>query len=63
MDLMAKGTYMLVALFVETGETYVERKNLSLQGCAGYAAMLKQETMKIEAKVGEIAYMCLNMEK
>ena len=63
MDLMAKGTYMLVALFIETGETYIERKHLSLQSCAGYAAMLKQETMEVEAVVGEIAYMCLNMEK
>lgn len=54
---------MLVALFLETGETYVERKNLSFEGCAGYAAILKQQTMEIEAKVGEIAYVCLNMEK
>jgi hypothetical protein len=52
-------TYTLVALFVATGESYVERTGLSLQQCAGHAAMTRNETQHLYQYVGEIRYLCL----
>jgi hypothetical protein len=56
-------TYTLITLFVVTGHSYVEREGLSLQGCAGHAAMARQEMLdvqeRLEGLVGEIRYLCL----
>ena len=52
-------TYMLVSVFVMTGESYVERRGLSLQECAGRAAMIKLETEEIFEHVGDFRYFCL----
>lgn len=52
-------TYVLVAVFVLTGQAYVERRGLSLQECAGRAAMLRQETEHIFEHVGDFRYLCV----
>lgn len=56
-------TYTLVAFFVLTGHAYTEREGLSLQGCAGQAAMARSAMLdvqeQIEARVGEVRYLCL----
>ena len=56
-------TYTLITLFVLTGHSYVEREGLSLQGCAGHAAMERQALLpvqeELENRVGEIRYLCL----
>jgi hypothetical protein len=56
-------TYSLVALFLLTGGQYIERDGLSLQGCAGHAAIARQEMLavqeQLEALVGEVRYLCL----
>jgi hypothetical protein len=51
--------YLLVAVFTLTGQTYVERSGLSLQECAGRAAMLRQETEHIFEHVGDFRYLCI----
>jgi hypothetical protein len=51
-------TYMLVAFFVATGQHYVEMRGLSLQGCAGRAAMRRQETEELFHLIGEVRYIC-----
>lgn len=51
--------YALVALFLSTGESYVERDNLSLQQCAGWAAMTRQETADLYQYIGEVRYLCV----
>ena len=51
--------YALVALFLATGESYVERKGLSLQGCAGQAAMTRAATADVYQFVGEVRYLCI----
>jgi len=51
-------TYSLVAIFLATGATYIERDGLSLQGCAGRAAMARQEAAPLFRTVGEVAYQC-----
>jgi hypothetical protein len=52
-------TYVLIAVFVLTGQAYVERRGLSLQECAGRAAMLRQETEHIFEHVGDFRYLCV----
>jgi hypothetical protein len=51
-------TYSLVALFVATGDVYVERTGLSLMQCAGHAAMIRTETQHLYQYVGEVRYLC-----
>lgn len=51
--------YALVALFLATGESYVERGGLGLQACAGHAAMTRMETADVYQFVGEVRYLCL----
>lgn len=55
-------TYTLVALFLLTGNAYIERTGLSLQACAGHAAVARQDILpvqeEIERAVGEIRYLC-----
>lgn len=51
-------TYTLMMLLLASGEFYVERTNLSLHECAGYAAMLRIETRDLEKRIGEIRYYC-----
>lgn len=56
-------TYTLLALFMLTGDAYVERQGLSLQGCAGHAAMARQEFLavlpKLNKRVGEVRWQCV----
>lgn len=56
-------TYTLIALFILTGDVYIEQDNLSLQGCAGQAAIARQDYLavlpKLNPKVGDIRYICL----
>jgi len=56
-------TYSLIAFFVLTGHGYVERDGLTLQGCAGQAAMARAAMLdvqeELENRVGEIRYLCM----
>ena len=56
-------SYTLVALFLLTGDVYVERSGLTLQGCAGHAAMVRQEMLavlpKLNKRIGEVQYRCV----
>jgi hypothetical protein len=52
-------TYTLVAVFMLTGQAYVERDGLSLQSCAGHAAMARQKAEEIASSIGPVRYMCL----
>lgn len=52
-------TYTLLAVFLLTGDTYPERTNLSLQQCAGHAAMTRTQTVELYQYVGEVRYLCV----
>lgn len=56
-------TYSLVALFLLTSDTYVERENLSLQSCAGHAAMARSQMLvvlpQLNKRIGEVRYLCV----
>lgn len=51
--------YALIAFFIATGEQYTERSNLSLEQCAGHAAMTRQMTAELYQFVGEVRYLCI----
>lgn len=51
-------TYSLIAIFLATGDVYVERRGLSLQSCAGRAAMARQESEGLQSRIGDIQYRC-----
>ena len=52
-------TWTLVAVFVLTGQAYVERDGLSLQSCAAHAAMARQKAQEIASTIGPVRYMCM----
>jgi hypothetical protein len=54
-------SYTLIALFLLSGESYVERRGLSLQGCAGHAAMARQQLLEADLvlRVGEVQFYCV----
>lgn len=56
-------TFSLIVVFTLTGMTYVEREGLTLQGCAGRAAMARQEMLsvlpKLNSRIGEVRYLCI----
>jgi len=54
-------TYTLVAIFMATDATYVEREGLSLQACAGRAAMARMEYLRdgLDKLVGEVRWYCI----
>jgi len=56
-------TYTLWALFLLTGNSYPERVGLTLQHCAGQAALVRQQTMpslpKLDRRIGKVRYLCL----
>ena len=56
-------TYSLVAIFLLTGKSYVERRHMPLATCAGRLAMLRSEMMrdmaKLEPRIGKIQIKCL----
>lgn len=56
-------TYALVVFFTLTGQQYIERQHLTLQECAGHAALGRQQILpvqdEIEALVGEVRYLCV----
>ena len=51
-------TYTLLAVFLATGDAYPERTGLSLQQCAAYAAMTRQQTQDLYQYIGEVRYFC-----
>lgn len=50
--------YTLVAIFLDDGMAYVERRHLTLQHCAGYAAMARMEQVAAMPDL-RVAYRCL----
>jgi hypothetical protein len=52
-------TYTLIALFLATGQSYTEREGLSLQSCAGRAAMARMEAAEVFQFVGDVRYLCV----
>lgn len=52
-------TYTLIALFLATGTSYVERENLTLHQCAGQAAMIRSQTAELYQFIGEVRYLCV----
>ena len=56
-------SYTLIAIFMLSGDFYVERTGLTLQGCAGHAAMIRQEMLavlpKLNKRIGEVQYRCV----
>jgi hypothetical protein len=55
--------YTLVTLFLLTGEEYVEEKGLSIQECAGRAALLRIETEEVAEHVEDFIYKCVPEDK
>lgn len=51
-------TYTLIAIFLASGQVYTERTGLSLQSCAGRAAMARTEAIDLFEVVGEVQYRC-----
>lgn len=56
-------TYTLLAVFLATGDSYPERTGLSLQQCAGHAAMTRQMTQELYQFIGEVRYLCIPEKK
>jgi len=56
-------TYALVALFLLTGQTYVEQRGLTLATCAGRLALLRTATLSdlvvMEPRIGKVQYRCV----
>ena len=52
-------SYTLVAIFLATGQAYVERHGLSLQGCAGQAAMARQRAAELQPIIGDVRFICI----
>jgi hypothetical protein len=52
-------TYALIAFFLATGDSYIERTELSLQQCAAHAAITRQHTDELYQFVGEVRYRCV----
>lgn len=54
--------YTLVVAFIAKGTFYVEQRHLTLQHCAGQAALARIEYMKampmLNEKIGEVRYYC-----
>ena len=57
-------TYTLIAFFLMTGSAYVEQQGLTLQACAGQAAMARTEYLsvlpKLNKKIGEVRFLCVS---
>jgi len=51
-------TYTLLAIFLLSGDAYIERTGLSLQSCAGRAAMARQESEVLQGVIGGVEYRC-----
>lgn len=53
-------TYVLLAMFMVSGESYVEARDLSLQGCAGRAAIERARYLAdgLDKLVGEVRWYC-----
>lgn len=53
-------TYTLVALFIASGAIHTERTHLSLQACAGQAAMSRQAIPpSLTSRIGEVRFVCV----
>jgi uncharacterized membrane protein len=52
-------TYTLIAFFVALNQSYPERTNLSLQQCAGHAAMARPLAAELYQYIGEVRYLCV----
>ena len=55
--------YALVVAFIDHNSVYISERRLTLQHCAGRAAMARTEYLaalpKLSAKIGEVRYYCL----
>ncbi len=52
-------SYMLVAVFVVTGDSYIERDRLSLQSCAAHAAMARANAEQLFDRIGVMRFLCI----
>lgn len=58
----ASMTYTLVALFIASGAIHTERTHLSLQACAGQAAMARMAIPpSLTAKIGGVRFLCIEV--
>ena len=55
--------YTLLAYFLLTGDAWIEREGLSLQSCAGHAALARTALMadlpKLNPVLGDVRFVCL----
>jgi hypothetical protein len=54
-----KITYILVAVFMQTGQSYIERDGYTLHQCAAEAAMARTDAKALLDRVGEIRFLCI----
>ena len=56
-------TYALIAVFLASGQVYVERGGLQLQECAGRAAMARlgfdAVSEDLTSRIGPVKFMCV----
>jgi hypothetical protein len=52
-------TFTLLAVFLALGQSYPERTGLSLQQCAGHAAMARTQARELYTFIGEVRYLCV----
>lgn len=53
-------TYTLFVIFLLSGDAYVERTGLSLQACAGQAAMARQAIPpELTKSIGDVQFRCV----
>jgi hypothetical protein len=56
-------SYTLIALFVLTGDAYIEREGLDVYTCPGRLALARRDYLEVKDKlhpgVGEIRFLCL----
>ena len=55
-------TYALIAIFVLSGNAYMERGGLSFEACAGRAAMARADLngdAQLMAEIGKVRFICV----
>lgn len=52
-------SYILVAYFLQTGQSYIERDRLSLEQCAAQAAMARTAAAPLFSRIGEVRFLCI----
>jgi hypothetical protein len=50
-------------LFIATGAVHTERTGLTLQACAGQAAMARMavDIPKLKSRIGEVRFLCIEV--